>query len=120
MLSRSCSYGNSGVCTPTTSRPSALYASDHARTYGSVRSQLMHVNVQNWTSTTRPRVSSSVSGSELSHAVAAPKPGERVIASAQRLERRPNLGGEELRLLPRGEVSALFGLVEVDDVRIAR
>src|SRR6478736_10150894 len=40
--------------------------------------------------------------------------------SAQRLECSSYLGGEEQRLFPRGEVAAVFDLVEVDDVRVAR
>ena len=43
MFSISFSKGNSGVWTPTTTRPWSLYFSDHARTYGIVRSQLMQV-----------------------------------------------------------------------------
>jgi hypothetical protein len=39
---------------------------DHARTYGSWRSQLMHVSVQKLTMTTLPRSSAGPSGSELS------------------------------------------------------
>src|SRR4051794_10433624 len=39
-------------------------------------------------------------------------------ASAERRERRPQLGTEELRLLPRREVSARVDLVEVDEVAI--
>src|SRR3954454_17901121 len=35
--------------------------------YGSVRSQLTHEYVQNWTATTRPRSAAAVSGSELSY-----------------------------------------------------
>jgi hypothetical protein len=34
---------NSGVCTPITTNPWSLYRAAHARTYGSVRSQLMQV-----------------------------------------------------------------------------
>src|SRR3954462_5915704 len=40
--------------------------------------------------------------------------------SAQRPESGPELGREQLRLLPGGEVAALFDLVEVGDVRVAR
>src|SRR4051794_30705540 len=64
----SCSNENSGVWTPMTTRPSSRYACDQARTYGSVRSQLMQVSVQKSTSTTRPRKSAASSGSELSQA----------------------------------------------------
>src|SRR6185436_14796006 len=42
----------------------------HARTYGSVRSQLMQVYVQKSTRTTLPRSSAAVSRGELSQAVA--------------------------------------------------
>src|SRR5919107_1427518 len=66
-LSRSCSNPNSGACTPTTVSPRSAYFSDHARTYGSVRSQLTHEYVQTSTTTTRPARASAVSGSELSH-----------------------------------------------------
>jgi hypothetical protein len=65
----SCSNENSGVWTPITMSPSSRYACDHARTYGSVRSQLMHVSVQKSTRTTWPRRSSGSSGCELSHPV---------------------------------------------------
>src|SRR5215210_5163391 len=74
----SCSNENSGVCTPITTSPSSRYACDHARTYGSWRSQLMHVRVQKFTSTTRPRSSAGPSGSELSHPVAPSNPGTRL------------------------------------------
>src|SRR3954451_7833997 len=70
MLSRFFSKENSGVCTPIVTRPASRYFSDHARTYGSVRNQLMHVYVQKSTATTFPRSSSTVSGEEFSHDVA--------------------------------------------------
>src|SRR5919201_3615677 len=41
-------------------------------------------------------------------------------SSAQRAEGRADLLGEELGLLPRREVAASVGLVEVDDARVAR
>src|SRR5438093_11901037 len=41
-------------------------------------------------------------------------------ASAERLEGSPHFLAEDFRLLPGGEVSALFDFVEVDDVRVAR
>src|SRR3954469_619498 len=44
----------------------------------------------------------------------------RTRRSAQRPECGPHLCGEELRLLPGGEVAALVDLVEVDEVRVAR
>src|SRR5688572_23299874 len=37
---------------------------------------------------------------------------------AERSERRPELGTEELRLLPGGEVTALIDLVKVDQVSV--
>ena len=43
MYSSSRSNGNSGVWTPTTVKPRWPYFSCHARMYGTVRSQLMHV-----------------------------------------------------------------------------
>jgi uncharacterized protein YbjT (DUF2867 family) len=48
---------------------------DQARTYGSWRSQLMHVRVQKSTRTTWPRRWTGPSGSELSHSVAPPSEG---------------------------------------------
>src|SRR5215213_1580479 len=55
--------------------PSSRYAFDHPRTYGSWRSQLMHVSVQKFTTTTWPRSWAGPSGSELSHPVAARSEG---------------------------------------------
>src|SRR5439155_25745998 len=52
--------------------PCSLYRSAHARTYGTVRSQLMQVYVQKSTRTTLPCRSAAVSGAELSQAVARP------------------------------------------------
>src|SRR4051794_7312579 len=52
-----------------------LQACDQARTYGSVRSQLIHVSVQKSTRTTCPRSSAGPSGAELSHSVAPPSEG---------------------------------------------
>src|SRR3954454_7175713 len=123
-LSTSRSNGNSGVWTPTTTRPSA-YASDQARTQARVRSQLMHVQVQKSTSTTFPRRPAGVSGSEFSQAVAPSKPARSPplgsssgalrnsftpppfpLPSPQRPEARSQLFGEQLRLFPRGEVTA--------------
>src|SRR5689334_12291313 len=69
MFSISCSKENSGVCTPITVNPLSRYLVSHARTYGSVRSQLTHVNVQNCTSTTFPRRFEAAIGPELSHLV---------------------------------------------------
>src|ERR1044072_7089733 len=40
--------------------------------------------------------------------------------SAQRAERRPHLGGEELRFLPGGEVAAAVDLVEVREAWVDR
>ena len=45
------------------------------------------------------------------------KPG-RGLSLAQRPERRAKLFGKELRLFPGGEVAALGGLVEVDEVGV--
>src|SRR5690242_16162940 len=42
----------------------------------------------------------------------------RILWLAQRAERRPDLGREQLRLFPGGEVAALVGLVEVGDVGV--
>jgi hypothetical protein len=74
----SCSTSNSGVCTPTTTSPCSAYVSANARTYGSVRNQLMHVNVQKSTATTLPASASASIGSELSNVVAPSKPGSRL------------------------------------------
>src|SRR5690349_14241574 len=74
-FSRSPSNSNSGVCTPTTASPFAAYLSAHARTYGSERSQLMHVYVPKLTRTTRPRSAAAVSGTAFNQAVAPSKPG---------------------------------------------
>src|SRR4249920_1182389 len=71
-LSTSSSNENSGVCTPTTTSPCSLYLAAHARTYGTVRSQLMQVYVQKSTRTTLPCRSAAVTGGELSQAVAPP------------------------------------------------
>src|SRR4051812_17047824 len=68
--STSCSNENSGVCTPSTIKPSSRYAWDQALMYGCVRSQLMHVSVQKSTRTTWPRSPAGSSGSELSQVVA--------------------------------------------------
>src|SRR5215213_1379962 len=64
------SKANSGVCTPITTRPCSLYLRAHARTYGTERSQLMHVYVQKLMRTTRPLREAAVNGGELSHPVA--------------------------------------------------
>src|ERR1700691_5580053 len=64
------SKANSGSCTPITTRPSLLYLSAHAFTYGSVRRQLMHEYVQISSSTTLPRRPWALSGGELSHCTA--------------------------------------------------
>src|SRR3954468_9347659 len=94
-LSRSCSNPNSGACTPTTTSPRSRYRSLHARTYGSVRSQLTHEYVQKSTATTWPRSAAAVSGSEFSQTGAASSAAsalgiERVdaIATRPRRERR--------------------------------
>src|SRR5712692_8489040 len=75
MLSSFFSNSNSGVWTPMTTKPTSLYFSAHPRTYGSVRNQLMHVYVQNWTSTTLPLRPPGANGGELSHPVAPSKDG---------------------------------------------
>ena len=41
-LETTCSKANSGVCTPTTTKPSLAYSVYQASTWGSVRWQLMH------------------------------------------------------------------------------
>src|SRR4051794_10922802 len=120
--SMSCSNENSGVWTPTTTSPSSAYACDHARTYGSWRSQLMHVHVQKFTSTTRPPNSAGPSGSDLSHSVAPPSEGMctcvNTVVLAQRAERLADVRGEQLRLLPGGEVAAPVVLVVGDEVGV--
>ena len=80
MLSRSRSNENSGVWMPIVTSPSDRYRSSHARTYGSDRSQLMHVYVQKSATMTFPRRPSGVSGSELSHAVAPENDGSHPSA----------------------------------------
>src|SRR5262249_10184673 len=71
------SNSNSKVCTPTTIRPCSRYFSAHARTYGSVRIQLMHVYVPKLTSTTWSRRSAGVSGVAGRQAVAPSQGGRR-------------------------------------------
>src|SRR5215211_4565843 len=98
--SKSCSNENSGVCTPITTKPSARYACDHARTYGSWRSQLMHVHVQKFTSTMCPRSSAEPNGSELSHPVAPSREGmlmraETFIYVGEELSQYPARQGAE-------------------------
>src|SRR2546430_4036000 len=108
----------------------------------------MQVYVQKSTRTTLPRRPAGVSGGELSHPVAPPNPGRspssdngagppwrrtprklishlrsrgprgRRRRSSHRPERRANLGGEQIRLLPGGEVVPPIDLVEVDEVRV--
>src|SRR5687768_16675195 len=53
-----------------TTSPRSRYFSAQARTYGSVRSQLMQVYVQKSTSTTLPRSAEAVRGGEFSHSFA--------------------------------------------------
>src|SRR3954462_13881624 len=69
-LSTCFSNSNSGEWTPITTNPCCWYFSAQARTYGSVRRQLMHVYVQKSTRTTFPRRADAVSGDELSQAFA--------------------------------------------------
>src|SRR3954471_491158 len=102
--------------------PSPWQACDHARTYGSWRSQLMHVSVQKFTRTTWPRNSAGTRGPEIRHPGAPPRAGDgsKVRPRARPAERghvqpfehgqlteRPEslaqLGGVQLRLLPGGE-----------------
>src|ERR1700730_9970658 len=54
-LDTTCSKANSGVCTPTTTKPSLAYSEYQASTCGSDRWQLMHEYVQKSTRTTLPR-----------------------------------------------------------------
>jgi hypothetical protein len=64
-LDATCSNANSGVCTPTITRPFLWYVVYHDFRCGSVRRQLMHEYVQKSTSTTLPRSCASVNGFEL-------------------------------------------------------
>src|SRR5215211_8944190 len=73
--------------------------------YGSVRSQLLQVSVQKSTRTTWPRRARACAQANTVHL-------------AKRPERRANLFGEELRLLPGGEVAAPVGLVEVGEAGV--
>src|SRR6476619_5898297 len=59
--------------------PSSRYRLAHARTYGSVRSQLMHVYVQKLTATTLTERSAGVSGGELNHRVAPSRDGNSAL-----------------------------------------
>src|SRR5215472_4091054 len=72
---RSCSNENSGVCTPITTSPASLYFVAQLFTYGIGRSELIHVYVQKFISTTLPRRDFALSGPELSQPVAPPKSG---------------------------------------------
>src|SRR3954451_20540101 len=69
-LSMSSSNENSGVCTPMTTNTCSLYRAAQARTYGTVRSQLINVYVQKSMRTTLPCSAAAVSGGELSQPVA--------------------------------------------------
>jgi len=68
---------------------------DHARTYGTWRSQLMHVSVQKFTRTTWPRSSAGPSGSDPSHSATPANGGicsrSNMVLLPQRPERRANL-----------------------------
>jgi hypothetical protein len=75
MPSMSCSNENSGVWNSNDEQPVVAMACDHARTYGSRRSQLMHVSVQKFTSTTWLRSSAGPSCPELTHPVAPSRDG---------------------------------------------
>src|SRR5918997_303414 len=105
-----------------TIRPSSRYARDHARTYGSWRSQLMHVSVQKSTRTTCPRNLARPSGAELSHSAAPPSEGMCRRLKHDHLPKRPKrrakLFCKELRLLPGGEVAASVDFVEVNEVGV--
>src|SRR5215211_5580988 len=79
----------------------------------------LHMRVQKFTRTTWPRNSAGPSGSELSHWVA---PTQRGYVQTfdhghlpKRPEGRPDFLGEQLGLLPGGEVAAPVDLVEVGD-----
>src|ERR1700734_3154224 len=61
-LETTCSKANSGVCTPTTTKPYLAYLWYHASTWGRVRWQLMHEYVQKSTRTTLPRSAEIESG----------------------------------------------------------
>src|ERR1700758_5334413 len=83
----------------------------------------MHVKVQKSTRTPFPSGPAGVSGSELSQPVAPDNEGSLLSTvaaiSAHRPERGADLLREQLGLLPRGEVPAALGLVEVGDVWVA-
>src|SRR5690242_21728388 len=51
---------------------------------------------------------------------ATPTPRRRGLLSTQRAKRVADLGCEQVRLLPGGEVAAFVDRVEVHDVRVAR
>src|SRR5690349_16413031 len=57
----------SGVCTPITWKPLALYSLYQAVTWAIARWQLMHEYAQKSTSTTEPLSEAVVSGGEFSH-----------------------------------------------------
>src|SRR5688500_5633158 len=82
----------------------------------------MHVHVQKFTRTTRPRSSAVPSGSELSHSVAPANEGRCTrsnrVMSAQRSKAGADLFHEQLRLLPGGEVPALVELVVMEQLGI--
>src|SRR5271157_2896624 len=58
------SNSNSGVCTPTITRPLSRYASYQALRYGRVRTQFTQLYVQKSTTTTLPRRLSNMRGME--------------------------------------------------------
>src|SRR5437016_13992625 len=74
-LGRSCSNENSGVCTPITTSPASLYFAAQLLTYGIGRSELIHVYVQKFTSTTLPRNDFVLSALELIQPTALPRSG---------------------------------------------
>src|SRR5215831_14629311 len=73
----SCSNENSGVCTPTTTKPALPYLAAQFLRYGSGRNELMQVYVQKLIRTTFPRSSFVFKGTELSHPIAPPKSRKR-------------------------------------------
>ena len=107
-----------------TSNPSSRYARDHARTYVLL--------AQPVDARQRPEVHQHHMAAQLGGAewLGVEPPGRPVEGRhvhpledahlAKALERRSDLGGEELRLLPGGEVTALVDLVEIDEVGVDR
>src|ERR671916_1998133 len=86
ILAKSFSNSNSGEWTPITTSPWSLYFSDHARTWGSERSQLMQVYVQKSIRTTFPRNPAAVRGGELSHPFAPAREGNSLSTGKRSAE----------------------------------